>query len=162
MNGAIPITVEAESQDLFGGWFATVSKENDQCWNEQGEISQRSLHAQLAGDDSAKATALERLTMQNVNVVKREGAEAEQEYGRPNRAQPDGARNQQQDRSDDLRRDHREGRGPLPALIVDVGRAEQLGYIAAEFLEDCELRAGSEKKKRRQTEAADVSEPLKD
>ena len=81
MNGAIPITVEAESQDLFGGWFATVSKENDQCWNEQGEISQRSLHAQLTGDDSAKATALERLTMQNVNVVKREGAEADQEYG---------------------------------------------------------------------------------
>src|SRR5438105_10187378 len=92
--------------------------------------------------------------MQYVNIIKREGTEADQKYRRPNRAQPGGARNQQEDRSNDFRSYNRERDRPLPAFVVDVSRAEQLSDIAAEFLEDREFRAGSKKKEGRETEAA--------
>jgi hypothetical protein len=44
--------------------------------NQQQQISQRGLHSQLTTDDVSEATALERLAVQGVNVIKREQAEA--------------------------------------------------------------------------------------
>ena len=136
----------------------SATEEDNHDRNQQHEISQRGLNSQLTADYVSKTTALKRFPVQDVNVIESEGAESDQKQGRQKRPYANGARHDQKDRRQYLCCDHGDGDRPLPAFVVDVGRAEQFGDVADKLLQDPKLGAGSEKEKRGETKAADVDE----
>ena len=136
----------------------SATEEDNYNRNQQPEISQRRLNSQLTADYVSETAALKRFPVQDVNVIKSEGAESDQKQSRQQRSYANGAWNDQKDRSQYLCCDHGDGDRPLPAFVVDVGRAEEFGDVADKLLQNPKLGAGSEKKKRGEPEAADVDQ----
>src|SRR5215211_8002214 len=57
---------------------SSITKPNNEHGHQKREISQSSFHSELAGDDAAKAAALEWFAVQCINVIKRVPREADQ------------------------------------------------------------------------------------
>ena len=135
-----------------------MPEEDNHYRNQQPEISQRRPNSQLTPDYVPETTALKRLTVQAVNVIESEGAESDKQQGGQDRSQANGARYDQKNRRHDLCCNHGDSDRPLPAFVVDVGRAEEFGDVANKLLQDPKFGASREKKKRGEPEAAGLYE----
>jgi len=60
--------------------FSTAD-ENDNPRNQQPKIPQRGLDPQLTANDVSETAALQRLPVEDVNVIESEGAEPDQQQG---------------------------------------------------------------------------------
>lgn len=64
---------------LFVAVFLPCAKENNHGRNKQAQIPERRRQPQLAANDPAKASALQRITMQDVDVVESKPTKTQQQ-----------------------------------------------------------------------------------
>lgn len=142
--------------DSLGLPAAWEAEEDEGAGDEEGEVAEGCREAELAADETAEATAFERLAVQDVDVVEGVGGEAEEEQGRERCAEACGARPEEQDGRDEFGGDHGKGHGP------DQTGRDEVGEVGGEVGEGVELRARREEEERREAEAAEMDEPVEE
>src|ERR1051326_8211765 len=71
---------------------SAITKPHQQHRDQQRQVSERRLDSELARNDAAETTALQRFAVQRVNVVKRERCKPNQQHRRAKRTTSHGAR----------------------------------------------------------------------